>query len=161
MPVVPAPIPDVAYIRMRNPEFSVAVIPNDMLQLLIDEAKREINESAWGALYGDGILYLTLHLATLWIRARNLAGGPAGASAGGPPLMGALKWEQVGNTQRGYAEVKTASGGAGISAWLQSTMYGSRYAELAEKVFADRTGLGDGYAGYIGFPGYYGGGWFW
>lgn len=152
--VSPAPIPDVAYIRLRNPEFTTLIIDDVNLGYCIDEAMREVSASAWGSLYGDGVYYLALHIATLWVRARRLA-GTIGAGAGGPQLVGPVKWEQVGNMQKGYADVKTSSGGAGISAWLQSTTYGSRYAELADKIFPDRTGLGDGFSGLIGFPGFH------
>lgn len=128
-------------IATRRPEF--ASVDETVIQDFIDEALLEMNETAWGDKFDKGVLYLTLHLLTLEARA------DAATSSGNPALSGgnvkgALKWEQVGPTQRGYGDPNSSTTGVGAAngsnAWLEQTLWGSRYAHLRSLCFAPRVG---------------------
>lgn len=128
------------YIKEIRPEFE----STDDVKLLrfINKAVREMNEAAWGELYNEGVENLTLHLLTMDARASNAANGTDQA-AGGGAIVGALKWEQVGVLQKGYADARAGSNVgavAGSNAWFEATTWGSRYAYLMSLIFADRVG---------------------
>ena len=135
------PIVTPVFLLARHPEYpELALMEEQSIQNFIDEAEEEMSEDAWGELYNLGVHMMAMHLLVLDKRARDAA-ITGGLASGGASTRGAIKWEQVGVLQRGYADPtsKLSVGVArGSDAWLESTPFGSRWARLLEKIFPAR-----------------------
>ncbi len=112
------------------PEFATLTDPD--VQLFIDQAERRTARTNWGVKADDGVKYLTAHLLTMRARATGTTPGGGGAGVRGP-----MASETVGSLSRSFSNVTAAPW---TNAWLESTAWGSAYAELRSLVFSDRIG---------------------
>ena len=109
-------------IKARYTEFSS--IGDATVQVYLDDATLELNESQWGDLYDRGLSALTAHL--LAIANRNAASSGMGVSIGG-----ALTSRAVGSVSVSFS---TASSTSSVEDFYLSTVYGADYWRLCKVV---------------------------
>lgn len=127
--------PTIEQFRTRFPEFTEEEVPDETLQLFLDEAIAEVGDNWIDADRRPAILFLTAH---------NLSAEGYGSSGGSSSLpvdesTGAyLKRRRVGDVEVEFATASDLGGGGRtISAGLayQSSPYGRRYWEIRQRNF--------------------------
>ena len=108
--------------KARYTEF--ASTSDARVQVYIDDAELEMNESQWGDLYDRGLSALTAHL--LSIADKNAASGGAGTS-----LTGGVSSRSVGSVSVSFG---TSSSSGSAEDFYLSTSYGADYWRLAKMV---------------------------
>ncbi len=108
-----------ATIKERFPEFAT-VISGDV-ESLIAESKRQMNESAWGSKFDDGVSWLTAHLLL------NL---PSGSTA----APGSVTTKKVSKLSLSFR-----AGAALTDDALGSTAFGKSYLGLRKLTFPSRV----------------------
>jgi hypothetical protein len=129
-------------VRTYAPEFADDSNPTDeRIDLFIAEAMRYVSSSAWSARYDDGVLFLTLHLMTMWYRAQPASGAAVGS--GGTAAVGPIHWAQVDNQQLGFSSPSASAGAKSVKrdtdSWYEASAWGQKYTSLRRLVFAARA----------------------
>ncbi|NIV93798.1 DUF4054 domain-containing protein [candidate division KSB1 bacterium] len=106
----------------RYPEFSSE--SDSRIQIFIDDAELELEESRWGDLYDRGLSALTAHL--LAIANKNAAG-----SGSGTALAGKLASRTVGSVSVSFNSGQSTGS---TEDFYLSTSYGAEYWRLAKMV---------------------------
>ena len=99
-----------------------AEVSSTRIQIFLDFAAQQMNATAWGVKYDQGLIYLTGHLLKLDAEAAT------GGGAAGPVTA-----EAVGQVSASYQVGESFS-----NSEFGSTVYGRRYLELSRTVFARR-----------------------
>ncbi len=148
----------IAQIRAYAPTFAdVTATPDALIQIMLDEALMRNDPDEWGLRYDIAVRYMTLHLLAVWYAAQPVTvddeGNPIDPVPGevGSVGSGAVKWEQVGTLQRGFAG-PTATVGANAEKkhtdpYWESTIYGQMYTSMFAELMVSRTW--DGYYPFI------------
>jgi hypothetical protein len=134
----PCEVPDVALFRSYFPEF--ADIPDDRIQLMINEAACSIDDSwAHNCAMADctlAILYLAAHLLTMLLYAASAL--PGTDSGGGVVPGGEVTGVSFETMKVTYSasQMQIEKGGSASSVYsYESTPYGQRYLDLLKVNF--------------------------
>ena len=108
-----------ASFKARFPEF--ASVSDARVQVFIDDAELELNETCWGDLYNKGLSYLTAHFLSLG----------EGSSNGDANPQNVLTSRSVGDVSVGFQAASTLSTD---EAYFGSTVYGQEYWRMLMQV---------------------------
>jgi len=111
-----------ADIKSRFPEFSS--VSDARIQLFIDDAELEVDETRWGDLYDKGVSYLTAHLLTIG----ESTAGQTGGTVGGVAPIGSQNIGDVSVSWRHSSLIDDKV------AYMNSTTYGQEYYRLMRRV---------------------------
>lgn len=110
-------------IKARFPEFTSET--DAFIQIHLDDAVLDLDETRWGDLYAQGVAYLTAHLL---VSAKRRA-----ANTGAVPAAGAVASKSVGDVSISYASSGRVDNSVGAVEY-NSTTYGQRYLTLRRMV---------------------------